>query len=94
MHAELAHFIARRRDDAAVAAATDDDGLAAQLGSVALLDGRVERVHVHVQDRAAVQGVRSGRRLQRQRRVEQQADGGQRHEAQVTDAEQRKLRRA
>ena len=50
MHAEAAHLVARGRDDAASAGAADDHRLAGELGPVALLDGRVERVHVHVQD--------------------------------------------
>ena len=51
-HAELAHFVARRRDHAAVAGAADDDRLAAQFGPVALFHGRVERIHVDMQDGA------------------------------------------
>ena len=52
-HAELPRFVARRRDDAATfGAAADRDRLAAQLGSVALFDRRVERVHVDVKDAA------------------------------------------
>ena len=51
-HAELAHLVARRRDHTAIAGAADDDRLAAQLGPVALLHRRVERVHVDVQDGA------------------------------------------
>ena len=47
-----AHLVARRGDDAARARAADDHGPAFQGGVVALLDGRVERVHVHVQDPA------------------------------------------
>ena len=50
VHAEAAHLVARGRDDAAPAGAADDHRLAGELRPVALLDGRVERVHVHVQD--------------------------------------------
>ena len=54
--AEAPRLVGRGRDDAAPASAlrvgADDHGLAAQLGPVALLDRRVERVHVDVQDRA------------------------------------------
>ena len=51
LHAELPRLVARRRDDAATfGAAADGDRLAPQLGPVALLDGRVERVHVDVKD--------------------------------------------
>ena len=39
----------------------DDHGPAAQLGPVALLDRRVEGVHVHVQDRARLHGRDSSR---------------------------------
>ena len=53
LHAELPRLVARRRDDAATfGAAADGDRLAAQLGAVALFDGRVERVHVDVKDPA------------------------------------------
>ena len=51
-HAEGAGLIACRRDDAALARAAHRDGLAAQLGFVALLDRRVEGVHVDVDDLA------------------------------------------
>ena len=50
MHAEAAHFVARGRDHAASAGAADHHRLAGELGVVMLLDGRVERIHVHVQD--------------------------------------------
>src|SRR5687768_13586023 len=52
MHAELAHFVARRCNDTAIAVAPHDDGLAPQRRIVELLDGRIERVHVDVQDGA------------------------------------------
>ena len=52
MDAKGAGLIRRRRDDAtALHAAADDDRLAPQLRPVALLDGRVEGVHVGMQDR-------------------------------------------
>ena len=50
-HAEAAHRVVRRRDDSAAAHAADDQGLAAQLRVIALLHGRIERVHVDVQYR-------------------------------------------
>ena len=50
VHAEAAHFVTRGRDHAARAGAPDHDRLAGELGVVVLLHGRVERVHVHVQD--------------------------------------------
>jgi hypothetical protein len=83
MHAELPHLIACRGHDAAIAAAAHDHGFAAQLRAVTLLDGRVEGVHVDVQDRTEVHVRRPAGRLQRQRRIEQQAENCQRHEEQV-----------
>ena len=52
MHAEAADLVARGGDHAAPAGAADDHRLARELGPVVLLDGRVERVHVDVQDGA------------------------------------------
>ena len=52
MHAELAHLIARRRDDAATAESTDDQRLAAQFRIVERFHGRIERIHVDVEDGA------------------------------------------
>ena len=52
MHAEAAHLVARGGDHAAPARAADDHRLARELGPVVLLDRRVERVHVNVQDGA------------------------------------------
>ena len=51
-HAEAARLVRGGADDTAIVrpAAADDDGPAAQLGSVALLDGREERVEIDVQD--------------------------------------------
>ncbi len=49
-HAEAAHLVAGGRDHAAPARAPDDHGLARELRPVVLLDGRVESVHVDVQD--------------------------------------------
>ena len=56
--AELARLVARRRDDAAARPdrRPDDDRPAAQLGAVALLDGREERVEVDVEDRPVGHG--------------------------------------
>ena len=54
MHAETAHLVAGGGDDAAPAGAADDHRLARELRAVVLLDGRVERVHVDVQDRPVV----------------------------------------
>ena len=52
-HAERARLVARRRHDAAaVGLAADRQRLAAQRRVVALLDRRVERVHVDVKDPA------------------------------------------
>ena len=52
MHAELARLVRRRADDAALARPADDHRLALQRRVVALLDRRVERVHVDVEDLA------------------------------------------
>ena len=51
--AEDPRLVARGAHDAALVgpAATDDHGLAAELGPIALLDGREERVEVDVEDR-------------------------------------------
>src|SRR5258706_15505415 len=56
MDAERARFVRGGGDDAAVArpATPDDHRLAAVLGMVALLDGRVERVEVAVEDRSSL----------------------------------------
>ncbi len=52
-HAELAGLVAgRRHHSSGFRRAADRHRLAAQLRPVALLDGRVERVHVHVNDAA------------------------------------------
>ena len=48
--AELAGFVARRRDNATLAGSADGDRLAAELRIVPLLDGCVEGVHVDVDD--------------------------------------------
>ena len=52
VHAEAARLVARRRDDAARPRPAHDHGPAAQLRTIALLDRRVEGVHVGVQDHA------------------------------------------
>ena len=54
-HAEGSRLVAGRRDDAAlVGVAADDNGQPAQRRVVALLDGRVERIHVEMDDLADV----------------------------------------
>src|SRR5438552_2647104 len=50
MHPELAGLIRRGADDAALARPADDHRLAAQVGLIALLDRRVECVHVDMND--------------------------------------------
>lgn len=45
-------FVAGRRHDAALARSPDGDGLAAKIRIVPLLDGRIEGVHVDVDDLA------------------------------------------
>ena len=58
--AERARLVAGRGDDAALAdAAADDDRLAAQARVVALLDRRVECVHVEMEDAPQGHGLRS-----------------------------------
>ena len=52
MHAELARFVARGSHDAALGRTAYRYRLAAELRIVALLDGRVERIHVDVDDLA------------------------------------------
>ena len=61
-HAERPHLVRRRQHHAAPGVAAHDHRPAAQGRVVALLDGRVERVHVHVQDRTRV-GRATRRRL-------------------------------
>ena len=60
-HAELAGFVGRGGNDTppppALRIGANDDGLAQESGTVALLDGRVERVHVEVEDAAGQQGA-------------------------------------
>jgi len=48
--AELASFVGCGADDTTALDTADDQGLAAQAGLIALLDGRIESVHVHVHD--------------------------------------------
>src|SRR2546429_264619 len=48
MNAELASFVRCGADDTAALDAANDHGLAAQAGLVALFDGRIEGVHVHM----------------------------------------------
>src|SRR5437870_3729477 len=50
--AERPRLVRRRRHDSASRARADEQGLASELGVVVLLDRRVERVHVDVQDLA------------------------------------------
>ena len=54
VHAELPCLVARGADDAAIAGPADDDGLAGQARIVELLDRRVERVEVDVEDARVV----------------------------------------
>ena len=65
MNPERPRFIACRRDAAAFARSSDRDRLAAQLGIIALLHRRVERVHVDMDDFA--EAARSERGLFRPR---------------------------
>ena len=52
VHAEPPRFVRRRGDNAPAARiGAHDDGAPAEIGAIALLDGRVEGVHVHVDDR-------------------------------------------
>ena len=50
VNAERPRLVGSSADDAAARDAADDDRPATQLGLVALLYGRIEGVHVHVQD--------------------------------------------
>ena len=59
--AEGAHLVRRGRDDAAPRLPADDEGLAAERRIVPLLDRRVERVHVDVQDLAHERTLPPGR---------------------------------
>src|ERR1043166_9515220 len=53
MNCDSTRFVRARRHDAAlVRACADDDGPAAEVGIVTLLDGRVESVHIYVEDGA------------------------------------------
>src|SRR6201999_491553 len=49
---ELSGFVARGRNDAALAGSADGNRLAAEIRIVPLLDGRVEGIHVDVDDLA------------------------------------------
>ena len=51
MDAEFPRFVGRGTDHATTVDAAYDYGLAAQFGMVALLDRRVESVHIHMEDR-------------------------------------------
>ena len=48
-HTELAHLVACRGYYPAIAGPSDDDGLPLELRIVVLLDGCIERIHVHMQ---------------------------------------------
>ena len=52
-HAEPTRFVGRARDDRAAVRGADDDRLALQRRIVEHRDGRVERIHVHMQDAGA-----------------------------------------
>jgi hypothetical protein len=56
--AEFAGLVTGGGDDSALAAAADGDGAAAEVGVITLLDGRVEGVHVDVNDTAQVGSLR------------------------------------
>ena len=51
MDAEGPRLVARRRHHAPVAETADHDRLPPELGPIPLLDGRVERVEIEVEDR-------------------------------------------
>ena len=59
MNPERAGFVTRRRHHAAFARSSDRDRLASQLGIIALLHRRVERVHIDMDDFTAA--ARRGR---------------------------------
>ena len=61
-HAEFPRLVAGGGDDAAFAGAADGDRLAAQVRIVALLDGRIERIHVDMDDLARRTGFDRFRR--------------------------------
>jgi hypothetical protein len=53
VHPEGSRFIACRRNDAPpMGLPTDSNGFSAECGVIALLNGRVERIHVDVKDAA------------------------------------------
>jgi hypothetical protein len=52
--AELAGFVGSRTDNASTLDAADDHRLAAQVGPVTLLDGRIESVHIDMNYRRIV----------------------------------------
>ena len=58
MNAEGPCLVGGGADHAPALESADDDRLAAQLGPVALLHGRIERVHVHVDDGARPASIR------------------------------------
>ncbi len=60
MNAEVAGFVRGGANYASTAEPADDDRPPAELGAVALLDGRVKGVHIDVQDGQCCVGHRNG----------------------------------
>ncbi len=52
-NAEAPHRVVRRGDDAPPARSADDQRLALEFRPIPFLDGRIERVHINVQNRSA-----------------------------------------
>ena len=83
---ELARLIAGRGHHAACPRAADRNRLAAQLRIVALLHGRIERIHVHVDDLAGTfgLGLRLAAPICRRRRILATIRVGFEHDDQAT----------
>jgi hypothetical protein len=62
-HAKAAHLVARGRDDTPCACAAHDHGAAAQRCVVALFDGCIKGIHVHVQDHPPIHSCSESARL-------------------------------
>ena len=56
MNAELAGFVGGSANNTPSLDAANDHGLASKFGMIALFDGRIEGVHVHVDDRRMIHG--------------------------------------